>query len=154
MAHEIYWEDLHVGRSFEMGGRTLTAEEIIGFASQFDPQPFHLDAEAARRSVFGGLCASGWHTCALVMRMMVDGMLSRSASQGSPGIDNLRWIRPVYPGDTIRVRYTIVEARPLKSRPGVGLVRAGTDVFNQRDEHVMHMESHGMFLMREPHSTP
>ncbi len=132
----------------EFGSRTVTREEIVAVAPQFDPQPFHLDEDAARASLFGGLCASGWHTCALAMRMMCDDYLLRSASLGSPGLDAVRWTRPVFPGDTLRVRLTVLEARPMASRPGVGLVRSRWEVFNQNDDAVLTMEGWGMFGRR------
>src|SRR5690606_33005107 len=95
MSIELYWEDFTVGRRFELGSHEVTREEVIEFAQRYDPQPFHIDEEAAGRSVFGGLIASGWHTASMVMRMMCDGYLLRSASLGSPGVDNLRWVKPV-----------------------------------------------------------
>lgn len=144
-----YWEDFPVGSVREFGGKTVSAEEIVAFASQFDPQPFHLDPEAAKASLFGGLCASGWHTAAMTMRMMCDAYLLDSASLGSPGIDNLRWTKPVYPGDTLAVRHTVTEARPMNSRPDVGLVRSTWEVFNQRREPVLTMDGWGMFRRRE-----
>ena len=119
------------------------------FARQFDPQPFHVDEEAARHSMFGGLIASGWHTCALAMRMMCDAYLLEAASLGSPGVENLRWLKPVRPGDVLRVRTTVLEARPMESKPHIGLVRNRWDVFNQKDETVMQMEGYGMFRRRQ-----
>jgi len=142
------FEDFPVGRVREFGGRTVGREEVLAFAAAFDPQPFHLDEEAANASVLGGLSASGWHTCAMVMRMMCDDYLVDSTSQGSPGIDNLRWLRPVRPGDTLRVRMTILEARESKSRPQIGLIRSSWEVFNQQDEQVLSMEGWGMFGRR------
>jgi acyl dehydratase len=141
------FEDFPVGQVREFGARLVSKEELLAFASAFDPQPFHLDEEAA--SLIGGLSASGWHTCAMVMRMMCDGYLLDSTSQGSPGIDNLRWLSPVRAGDTLRVRMTILEARPSKSRPQIGLLRSTWEVFNQHDEPVMSMEGWGMFGRRE-----
>ncbi len=146
--HRYYWEDFPVGKVREFGGVTVTAEEIVRFARQFDPQPFHVDEEAARRSPFGGLVASGWHTCALAMRMVCDAYLLEAASAGSPGVDTLRWLRPVRPGDTLRVRTTVVEARPLRSKPHLGLVRHRWEVLNQRDEVVMEMDGNAMFERR------
>ncbi|WP_077037175.1 MaoC family dehydratase [Pelomonas sp. KK5] len=143
------FEDFSVGRVREFGGRTITREEGIAFAAAFDPQPIHLDEAAADASVLGGLSISGWHTCAIVMRMMCDAYLLDSTSHGSPGIDNLRWLKPVRPGDTLRVRMTVQEARASKSRPEIGLVRSAWEVFNQNDEQVMSMEGWGMFGRRE-----
>jgi acyl dehydratase len=143
-----FWEDFPVGDVRDFGGLPVTREAMLEFARQFDPQPFHVDEDAARESLFGGLCASGWHTAAMAMRMMCDGYLLDSASLGSPGIDQLRWLRPVFPGDTLRVRMTVLAARPMASRPTVGLVQTRWDVRNQRDEPVMTMEGWGMFRRR------
>lgn len=148
MTYRYHWEDFTAGAQFEFGQATPTREAIVEFARQFDPQPFHLDDEAAKASLFGGLCASGWHTCALTMRMMVDGYLKDSASMGSPGIDELRWLKPVFPGDTLRVRMTVLESRPMASRPGVGLSLHRWEVMNQHDAMVMSMQGWGMYRMR------
>jgi len=126
----------------------VSREAVLAFAQQFDPQPFHVDDEAARGSLFGGLCASGWHTCAMAMRMMCDGYLLDSASLGSPGIDNLRWLKPVFPGDTLSVRMEVLDARPMASKPHVGLLRSRWEVRNQHEQPVMTMEGWGMFLRR------
>ena len=149
---EYYWEDLTVGSVRDLGTASLTTEEIKEFAAKFDPQPFHLDEEAARHSMFGALCASGWHTCALAMGMTVRNFLSKSASLGSPGLESLKWLKPVYPGDTLRLRQVIVEARPLRSRPDVGIVRSRWEMSNQHGEPVMQMEGYGMFRRRHPAS--
>ena len=141
------FEDFPVGQVREFGSRQVSKEELLAFAAAFDPQPFPLDEETS--SLIGGLSASGWHTCAMVMRMMCDGYLLDSTSQGSPGIDKLRWLRPVRAGDTLRVRMTVLEARQSKSRPQIGLLRSAWDVFNQHDELVMSMEGWGMFGPRE-----
>ncbi len=142
-------EDFHVGHVIEIGQRNVTAEEIIAFASQFDPQPFHLSEQAGRRSIYGSLIASGWHTVALVMRMSCDAYLLDSRSMGSPGIDELRWLKPVRAGDTIRARFEVIEVRPSKSRPDRGIVVSEWRVFNQHDELVMTMNGMGMFLRRD-----
>ncbi len=143
------FEDFSVGQVREFGSRLVDREEGLAFAAAYDPQPLHLDEEAANASVLGGLSISGWQTCALVMRMMCDAYLLDSTSQGSPGIDNLRWLKPVRPGDTLRVRMTVLEIKPSRSRPQIGLVRSGWEVFNQKDEAVMSMEGWGMFGRRE-----
>lgn len=145
-----YWEDFQVGEVEQIGERKVGRDEIIEFARQFDPQPFHVDEAAAEKSMYGGLIASGWHTCALVMRMMCDTYLLQSASVGSPGIDNLKWLKPVRPGDTIRARRTTLESRASKSRPDVGIVKNLWEVFNQQGEMVMSMEGYGMFRRRNP----
>ena len=144
------FEDFTVGRVFELGSRVVDREEGLAFARAYDPQPLHLDEEAAKASVLGGLSVSGWHTCAMVMRLMCDAYLVDSTSQGSPGIDNLRWLKPVRPGDTIRVRMTVQETKPSRSRPSIGLIRSAWEVLNQQDEVVMTMEGWGMFGRRNP----
>jgi multiple antibiotic resistance protein len=149
----IYWEDLEPGSTMELGSVTPTAQEIMHFARQFDPQPFHLDEAAGKASIFGGLCASGWHTCSLAMRLMVDNFLCRAASMGSPGLETLKWLKPVYPGDTLSLRHTIVESRPLRKRADVGLVQTVWEMFNQDGDKVLHMEGYGMFQRRTPDPT-
>ncbi|WP_428420906.1 MaoC family dehydratase [Methylibium sp.] len=144
-----FWEDFAVGSTREFGGHTLTRDEIVRFASEFDPQPFHLDEEAGKRSLFGGLAASGWHSCALVMRMMCDAYLLDSSSLGSPGLEQLKWLKPVLVGDTLRVRMTVLEARPMASKPHIGLVRTRWEALNQRDDAVLVMEGWNMFRRRE-----
>ena len=147
---KYYWEDMPVGSTRDLGTITPTAEEIVAFATQFDPQPFHFDEEAAKQSVFGGLCASGWHTCSMAMRLMVTNFLVESSSQGSPGLENIKWLKPVFPGDTLRLQHTVVESRPMTKRLDVGLVRTVWAMFNQRGEQVLHMEGYGMFRRRTP----
>jgi len=142
------WEDLHVGWVRDLGSVSVSAEEIKDFAGQFDPQPFHIDEAAGRRSIFGNLCASGWHTCALAMKLTVDNFLNESSSMGSPGLENLRWLKPVYPGDTLSLKYSITQARPLRTRAEAGLVRAIWEMSNQNGEKVMQMEGYGMFRRR------
>ncbi len=147
---KYYWEDLPVGHVMELGTISTTEEEIKAFAQQFDPQPFHLDETAAQQSLFGRLCASGWHTCGMCMRVTVDNFLSQSSSLGSPGLESLKWLRPVYPGDVLRVQHSITESRPMASKPTVGIVRGVWDVFNQHGDKVLHMEGYGMFRRRHP----
>lgn len=148
----LYWEDSPVGETVEFGKHTFTEREIVEFARQFDPQPFHTDPDAARRSFFGGLIASGWHTCAVAMRLMVQQYIGRSASAGSPGMDHIRWLAPVRPGDTITYRRVILESRPSRSKPDLGLMRSRTEALNQRGEMVMTMEGWGLFRRRPPSS--
>lgn len=147
-APTLFWEDFPAGHALDFDGAPVSREAVIAFARQFDPQPFHLDEEAARASLFGGLCASGWHTAAMTMRMLCDGYLLRAASLGSPGIDALRWLKPVFPGDRLAVRMEVLEARPMNSKPHVGLVRSRWTVRNQHSEPVMTMEGWGMFRRR------
>lgn len=144
----ICWEDLAPGSVRDLGSLTISREEIIAFAAQFDPQPFHLSEEGGQASVFGGLCASGWHTCSLAMRLMVDNFSRHATSLGSPGLENIKWLKPVRPGDTLSLKHRIIETRPMKSRPDVGLVRTHWEMFNQHGEQVLHMEGWGMFGRR------
>jgi acyl dehydratase len=145
---KYYWEDFAVGTVREFGGLKLEKADIVRFAKEWDPQPFHVDEEAAKRSPYGGLIASGWQTCAAAMRMCCDAYLLDAASLGSPGVENVRWVKPVRPGDTLKVRLEVLEARELKSKPGVGLVKNRWQLFNQDGEEVMQMEGYGMFLQR------
>ena len=150
---KYYWEDFAAGQVRDMGTITPTREEIIAFARQFDPQPFHLDDEAAKASVFGGLCASGWHTCAMAMRLMVTNFLHETSSLGSPGLDSLKWLKPVFPGDTLRLQHTILEVKPMSKRPDVGMVHTLWEMFNQNGDKVLHMDGWSMFRRRTP-ATP
>ena len=126
-----YFEDIKPGDVIELGARTITKERILAFAREFDPQPFHTDEEAAKRSIYGGLLASGWHTGSLLMRILYDGLLHDAASLGSPGIDELRWLEPVRPGDTLAGRMTILEAIPSRSKPDRGIIRSLIEMRNQ-----------------------
>ena len=129
----------------------MTREEVLDFARKFDPQSFHLDEEAAAKTHFGRLSASGWHTCAMTMAMMVENMQNnRQAGLGSPGIDNLRWKKPVFPGDTLRVETTVLEKRRSQSRPDMGIFKSQATVFNQNDEPVLEMVSNGLIQVRDP----
>lgn len=149
-----YWEDMTVGSVRELGTVTPTREEIVHFAEQFDPQPFHLSEEGGKASLFGGLCASGWHTCSMAMGLMVRNFLRESSSLGSPGLENIKWLKPVYPGDTLRLVHEVLESRPLNSKPDVGLVRTVWRMHNQHGEQVLHMEGYSMFRRRHPAPTP
>ena len=149
-AIEYYWEDLPVGTCMAFGAALVTPEAALAFAREFDPQPFHLDEAAAAASLFGRLSTSGWHTGALTMRMTVDHLLCRAASLGSPGVENLRWLKPVYHGDTLSVRFEVIESRPSKSRPRVGLLRSQWSTLNQHGDVVMTMQGWGMFERRVP----
>jgi acyl dehydratase len=118
----LVFEDFAVGQAFPLGPRVISADEIISFATEFDPQPFHLDAEAARISILGGLAASGWHACALMMRLMCDAVLSRSAVLGSSGMEEVKWLKPVLAGEQLSGVMTVTGTRPSQSKPGVGIV--------------------------------
>ena len=149
---KICWEDFHVGDVKVMGSHTVTEAEILDFARQFDPQRFHVDKAQAEKTLYKGLIASGWHTCGLVFRMACDGFLLESSSMGSPGLDNVRWLKPVRPGDTLRTRIEILETRPMASKPDLGMVKVRWEGLNQRDEVVVSMENWGMFGRREAES--
>jgi acyl dehydratase len=139
MLQERWFEDYVPGAVHDLGSVVVDEQEVVAFARQFDPQPFHLDQEWAEKSVFGGLVASGWHTACMVMRLMVDHYLSEVSSEGSPGIDELRWLRPVRPGDQLLVRITILDARRSRSRPERGVVRSQIKTLNQDGQVVMHL---------------
>ncbi len=136
-----YLEDYAVGTSDELGEIRVTAEEIVAFAERYDPQPFHVDADAATRWPFGGLIASGWHTAAMMMRLMVDRYIDGTTSLGSPGLGPIAWKVPVRPGDVLRVRARVVENRRSRSKPDRGSVTFEVEVLNQNDEIVMTVEN-------------
>lgn len=142
------YEDFTAEISETFGDYLVTEQEIIEFAKKYDPQPFHTDVDFANKSFHGKLIASGWMTCAIMMRMFCDDFLTDSSSIGSPGVDNLRWIMPVYVGDRLKVRVKILETRKSKSKPGIGIVNYAVNVLNQNDETVMTLSSAGMFLTR------
>lgn len=142
------YEDFVEGATIEFGSKTVTADEIVAFASEFDPQPFHLDEAAGKASILGGLAASGWHTCSVFMRIMCDGFLLNSTSQGSPGIDYVKWKKPVLAGDTLTAHTTVLAKRTSKSRPTLGFVTMRAEMVNQRGESVFELQNTGMFLSR------
>ena len=146
---KIHFEDFKVGQVIELGSCTVSKDEIIAFARKFDPQPFHIDEAAAERSIYGGLIASGMHTCSIFMRLLYDGLLSRAASMGSPGQDELRWIKPVRPGDTLSASGLVEELIPSRSKPDRGLIRTTYEVFNQDGDKVMTLRGIGMFEKRQ-----
>jgi len=141
-----YFEDFKPGEVAELGSHTITKDEIIAFARQFDPQTFHLDEEAARQTIFGGLIASGWHTGSLVMRLFCDGVIKDTASLGSPGVDEMRWLQPVRPGDMLSLRMTVTECVPSRSKPDRGIVRSLLELRNQHGEVAVSIK--GMNLVR------
>jgi acyl dehydratase len=146
-----YYEDLVVGTVQRFGSYAVTREEVVEFASKYDPQPFHLSDEAAAQTHFGRLSASGWHSCAMVMAMLVENLKeNRQAGLGSPGIDQLRWLRPVYPGDTLRCESELLEKRRSSSRPEMGIFKSRMRVFNQDDTEVMSFVSNGLISTRDP----
>ena len=143
-----FFEDFSEGQVFELGERQVTEAEILAFAREFDPQSFHVDPQAARSSLYGGLIASGWHTGSMYMGMMVRGLLLDSASLGSAGIDELRWLKPVRPGDTLKARLTVTSVKPSQRHPNRGTVFTLGEMFNQNGERVMFIRSSGMFAKR------
>jgi acyl dehydratase len=143
-----YFEDFTPGQVYDLGSVQFSEQEIIDFARQYDPQPMHTDPEQARQSVHGGLIASGWQTGTSYMRLLVDHLMHDAESVGSPGIDNLRWLKPVRPGDTLRGRFTVVETRLSQSRPDWGIVSSRGEMLNQHDEVVMRVEAANIFGRR------
>ena len=150
MTDMIHFEDLTPGTTFELGPRPVSRDEIIEFASEFDPQPMHLDEKAGEASILGGLAASGWHTCAMMMRMIYDAYVSRSAGEGAPGIEFVAWKRPVLAGDTLTGTSEVLELRRSSSRPAIGIVRFRTELRNQRGETVFECENPVMVRLRNP----
>ncbi|KQW28982.1 enoyl-CoA hydratase [Rhizobium sp. Root274] len=146
---KLHYEDFSEGRRFELGPRTVTADEIIAFASEFDPQPMHLSEEAGKASILGGLSASGWHTSSLFMRMMIDAYVLNTASEGAPGIEFMQWRKPVLAGDTLSGQSVVEEVRLMRSRPHLGIVTFGHEIHNQRGELVMKARNAVMVRRRE-----
>ena len=147
----LYFEDIEIGVTRAYGRYEVTREEVVQFAEKYDPQPFHLDDEAAAKTHFGRISASGWHTCSMAMRMMVENMkANKQAGLGSPGVDQLRWKKPVYPGDTLRIESTVTEKRRSKSRREMGIFKSTLQVFNQDDDIVLEMISNGLISVRDP----
>ena len=144
----ITFHDLPVGTVLDLPPRALEADEIVTFAREFDPQDFHLDGESAQAEAVGGLIASGWHTCAMVMRMFCDGYLLRSTSQGAPEVEEVRWLIPVRPGDVLSGTSTVRSARVSRSRPDLGLVVFDHEIRNQHGEPVLRMSNTGMFALK------
>ncbi|MFK7963547.1 MAG: MaoC family dehydratase [Burkholderiaceae bacterium] len=145
---ERYFQDYQAGEQFEFGDYLVTEEEILTFARQYDPQSFHLDHQAAANSHFGGLVASGWMTCSVMMRMLVDHYISPLASMGSPGLDGIKWLVPVRPGDRLRTQVKIISTRRSKSKPDRGFVVAEQCVLNQHNETVLTVSGSGMYRVR------
>jgi acyl dehydratase len=143
-----YLDDFEIGSVHELGSVTVSARDIVDFASMYDPQPFHVDAEEARRSSFGGLIASGWHTAALFMRCYVDALLRDAAGEGSPGIDELRYLRPVRPGDVLTARLTVLGVTPVLGRPSLGMVRPRCEMVAADGVVVFSMVLHSFFRRR------
>jgi acyl dehydratase len=147
---KLHFEDFQPGQVTEYGPRLVTREEIVAFAAEFDPQPMHLDEDAARDTMLGGLAASGWHSCCILMRMAADGFILNSASMGSGGVGEVKWLKPVRPGDQLTLRATVMDARVSKSRPEMGLVSFLYEMFNQRGDCVMTLTTPLMLGRRNP----
>ena len=145
---ERWFEDYAVGEVFEFGDHLVTEEEIVEFARRYDPQAFHLSHEAGAATHFGGLVGSGWMSCAIMMRMLCDHFISPRASMGSPGIEQVRWLRPVRPGDRLRARIQVLQARASQSRPDRGIVSSRQELINQHGETVMTLQGNGFYLRR------
>jgi acyl dehydratase len=148
MSTQWFFEDFYPGQDIDLGTRSVSEEEIIAFATAFDPQPFHVDREAAAQSIYGGVIASGWHTCSMMMRMVVDGLMAKSSSMGSPGLDGVRWLAPVRAGDTLNVRYQTTQVKASNSKPDRGVVWSKWVATNQHGETVCTVEGMGMFRRR------
>ncbi|CAJ92210.1 Acyl-CoA dehydratase PaaZ [Cupriavidus necator] len=144
----LYFEDFEVGSRRELGSYLVTEEEILAFARQYDPQPFHIDKEAAARSIYGGVISSGWMTCSIMMRLLVLSTTGKSASMGSPGVDEIRWLKPVYAGDTLTVVLNVLDTRPSQSKPDRGVVHTQWEATNQRGELVCTVKGMGMYGRR------
>lgn len=146
----LHFEDLIVGQTVPFGRKRVTKEEIVAFASAYDPQPIHLDEEVAKRSIVGGLCASGFHSCAILMRMLADDVLNKATSLGSPGMDEVKWLKPVRPDDVLTARYTCTSKRVLGSRPNVGLAPVTFEMVNEAGDVVMIWRSNQLLRVRHP----
>ena len=151
---KLYWEDLQPGAVSVSGPRLVTREEIVAFAAEFDPQPMHLDEAAASATLLGGLAASGWHSCCLLMRIMADGFVNQTSSMGAPGVEEVRWLKPLRPGTQVRVRTTVLDKRASNSRPEVGFVRCRAEMIDERDDVITSFTSPLMLKRREPGKAP
>ncbi|MEO6651318.1 MAG: MaoC family dehydratase [Ilumatobacteraceae bacterium] len=144
----IYFDDFSVGDEFELGSVEVSEADIVEFATKYDPQPFHIDTAAAEASPFGGLIASGWHTGAMYMRLLCDGLLNGSSSQGASGIEDMRWLAPVRPGDTLAARYRVEEVNRSATKPNRGTVQFLSEMSNQDGVIVLRMRGRGLFGTR------
>jgi acyl dehydratase len=150
---QLYFEDFTPGRVFEHGPRRVPREEMIGFAAEFDPQPMHLDEVAAKDTMMGGLSASGWYACCILMRMSVDAFVGRSTSMGAPGVDEVKWLKPIRPDDDLHLRATVADARVSKSRPDMGFVKLDFEIFNGSGARVMTLTT-SLMMGRRSASVP
>ena len=151
---KLYFEDFKLNAAMTYGAYQVTADEIRAFASEYDPQPMHLDAKVAGKSLLGGLAASGWHTCSIMMRIIIDGFIVNAASMGSGGIDELRWVKPVRPGDVLHVRHVITGLRASQSKPDRGFINFHFQLMNQNNELVMEQRNGIMFERRTSPADP
>lgn len=149
MLNKLFWEDFVPDVRELMGEVTVDLEEVVTFAKRYDPQPFHVDVQEAEKSIYGGIIASGWHTCSMVMRLMCDSYLVNSSSLGSPGIEEVKWLNPVYPGNVLSAFRTVVETRASASKPDRGIVKTFWEVENEKGQLVMSMIGINFFLRRE-----
>jgi acyl dehydratase len=147
---QLAWEDFHPGRTFEHGPRRLPRDEMIAFATEFDPQPMHLDEAAARSSMMEGLSASGWYACCILMKMCADAFVLNSTSMGAPGIDEVKWLKPIRPDDALTLRAVVLDTRASNSRPEMGFVRFNFELFNAANERVMTLTTSLMLGRRRP----
>ena len=149
-SQKYFWEDLQEGMRIEVGSLTIDRDEVLEFAGKYDPQPFHLDDAAAAQSIFGRVSASGWHTCAMAMGLIARNFFQcGTPSLGSPGLEKVKWPKPVYPGDTLTLFLRVTERRPMNSRPGAGLTRMAWEMFNQHGQQVLLIDAWVMFRRRE-----
>jgi acyl dehydratase len=146
----LHYEDFAEGAVFDLGPYAVNKDDIIAFAREFDPAPFHVDEAAAKGSILGGLCASGWHVCAMVMRMMVDGYLGRSAGMGSTGVDEVKWLKPVYAGETLSGRMIVLTKRVSAKRPEMGIIKAHWEASNLAGEKKFEMTAVNLIRVRQP----
>jgi acyl dehydratase len=144
----LHWEDFHPGQVTDLGSRLVTRDEIVAFAAEYDPQPMHLDEEGARGGLFGGLVASGWHSCCILMRMLTDSLLNETSFMGAPGVEEVKWLAPVRPGDRIAARATVLETRASRSRPDMGFVKFRFELVDAADQPVMILIVSPMFGRR------
>lgn len=150
MGELLHYDDFKVGQVFPLGPYRVTREEVLAFAREFDPQDFHLDEEVAKASLLGGLAASGWHSCAMLMRMICDGYLNRSAGMGSPGLSAIKWLKPVFVGETLTGSMTVLSRRVSKSRPEMGILECRWELFNDRGEKKVEETGINFMRVRQP----
>ena len=150
MGELLYYEDFGEGQEIALGPYAVTAEEIVAYAREFDPQPFHLDAEAAEASLLGGLAASGWHSCAMLMRMMADAYLGHAAGLGSSGLDEVKWLKPVYAGETLTGKMTVLARRVSATRPELGILKCRWELFNEKGEKKLEQTGVNFIRVRTP----